>query len=305
MRASASARRLEGRSARDGQSRNGARLGGRRRRLTTVDAPRRRGLAIAVVSGKGGVGKTNIAVNLAACLAATGRKVALVDLDVGLANADLLLGVQPTYNLAHVLSGTRRIEEVVVEAPGAVLFVAGASGDSAMANMSAFDRGRLMHQVQSLAARCDVTFYDCAAGISLSVLGFASIADIVIVVTSCEPTAITDAFATIKVLVRRRFHGAIMLVVNMAEGRAEARRIYRRVAHVAERFLSFSLADGGYVLQDSHVELAVRGRRPFILSYPRCPSSMCIRSLATRLVRPATAKTDADGFLSRFAALFA
>ncbi|MCH7525885.1 MAG: MinD/ParA family protein [Planctomycetes bacterium] len=273
--------------------------------MSTIDAPRRRGLAIAVASGKGGVGKTNIAVNLAACLAASGRKVALVDLDVGLANADLLLGVQPTYNLAHVLSGTRRIEEVVIEAPGGVLFVAGVSGDSAMANMSAFDRGRWMHQVQWLAARCDVTLYDCAAGISSSVLGFASIADIITVVTSCEPTAITDAFATIKVLVRKKFHGAIMLVVNMAEGRAEAKRVYRRVAHVAERFLSFSLADGGYVLQDNHVELAVRGRRPFILSYPRCPSSMCIRSLATRLVRPVTAKTGADGLLSRFAALFA
>lgn len=264
----------------------------------------RRGISVAVVSGKGGVGKTNIAVNLATHLSACGRSVTLIDLDVGMANADLLLDVRPPYNLGHVLSGARRLDEVAFQTGSRVQFIAGVSGISSPADMGPFDRGRLTHQIRSLSDRTDVSILDCAAGISTSVIAFATMADVVLVVTTPEPTAVTDAYAIVKVLAGRKTHGKIMLVVNMADGRTQAQGVYRRIAKVTEKFLHFSLADGGYVLQDNHVELAVRGRRPFALSYPRCPASVCIRALAAKLVRFSPARMT-DGVLSRFAALFA
>ena len=270
-------------------------------------APREGGLgiSIAVTSGKGGVGKTNIAVNLAVCLGAARRRVTLVDLDVGLADADLLLNVQPPYNLSHVLSGERSVDEIAVDAPGEIRFVAGGSGIRALAEMDAGARIRLAGRVRPLSAGSEFVIYDCGAGVSANVRTFAEMADIVLVVTTSEPTALADAYAMIKMLTRDGYGGVVQLVVNMARARAEAQAVYRRVAGVAKRFLDFALADGGYVLQDTHVESAVRGRRPFVLSSPRCPSSMCMTALAVRLMRICAPAPQPDGLLSRFVGLFA
>ena len=272
------------------------------RRMAVSSSARAR--TIAVTSGKGGVGKTNIAVNLAVHWAGLGRDVTRVDLDVGLANADVLLNVHPRYNLSHVQSGQRSIAEITVETHGGLLFVAGGSGLDGLANMNELGRRHLAEQVDSISSQTDVVIYDCGAGISLNVLAFALMADAVLVVSTPDPTSITDAYAMIKVLVKRKYHGSLRLLVNMASDRREAERVYRRIAEVAEKFLHFTLADGGYVLQDTRVELAVRRRSPFVLSDPRCPSSLCIAALAASLAPVSRLSATPPGLLSRFVELF-
>lgn len=261
--------------------------------------------SIAVTSGKGGVGKTNIAVNLAVYWASLGRDITLVDLDVGLANADVLLDVQPRFNLSHVQAGQRSIAEITVETCGGLRFVAGGSGLNGLADMSDSSRRQLAEQVGSINGRADLVIYDCGAGIARNVLEFALMADAVLVVSTPDPTSITDAYAMVKVLVRKKYHGSLRLLVNMASNRHEAQGVYRRVSEVTERFLHFALADGGYVLQDTQVELAVRRRRPFVLSDPRCPSSLCIAALAANLAPVSRSSATPPGLLSRFVELFA
>ncbi len=276
------------------------------RRLTRR-SERRAGYRIAITSGKGGVGKTNVAVNLAVCLGRSGRRVTLVDLDMGLANADVLLGVQPRFNLSHVLTGKRELNDIAVPAAGGIRFIAGGSANRNLANMGSPERDLLVRQLNSLSETSEIIIYDCGAGISENVLKFASTADVAMVVSTPEPTSVTDAYAMIKVLVSGEFHGRVELLVNMARSRAEARAVYRRVAAVAERFLHFPLADAGFVLQDGDVELAVRGRSPVVVRYPRCPSSLCVTALAARMVRTGLSlhRPRNGNLLARFVGLFA
>jgi flagellar biosynthesis protein FlhG len=248
---------------------------------------------IAVVSGKGGVGKTLVSVNLSIALAARGHRVILFDMDVGLANADIMLGVEPAASWPDVLSGHRRLEDVIVDGPGGVSFVPGSSGVARTANLSEFERHQLAAVMERIAQRYDVVLLDCGAGISHDVVSFAASADTVLVMATPEPTAITDAYAMIKTLARDHERGtdvqdplaSIGVVVNMAESRREGRDTFERLATVAARFLHLPLGDYGYILRDDHASAAVRERCPVILRYPRCPASTCVMASAARLSR--------------------
>lgn len=268
----------------------------RRRRSTAV--------TIAVVSGKGGVGKSNIAVNLSICLALRGQRVALVDVDMGLANADLLLNVTPTYTLADVLSGARSVAEVVIEAPGGVQFVGGASGLHELADLSEFERQRLARQLMDLETNTDIIVLDCGAGIGGTVLGFAMCADRVVVVTTPQPTALTDAYAMVKALDREKCEADVSIFVNMASSRAVAHRAYQRIAGVAKRFLNYSVAESGYMLQDRAVELAVQHRCPFVIRSPGSNATACISAMANEISRAVPGVQRFGGFFSRVAGLF-
>jgi flagellar biosynthesis protein FlhG len=260
---------------------------------------------IAIASGKGGVGKSNVALNLAVLLSAAGSRVALVDADLGLANLDVLLQVSVRANLSHVIAGTKRLDEVIVDLPSGVQFVPGASGLAPLVNLSEFQHAQLMDDLTALEADNDIIIVDCGAGIGPNVLRFATTADNVLVVTSPEPTAITDAYAVIKLLSRLAYTGQISLLVNFAIDRHEARSTYQRVAGVVRQFLDVKVLDGGYVLTDPKVPLAVHRREPFVLGYPRAPASRCLAALATKLCAGGALVGGKGGFFRRVANWFA
>jgi flagellar biosynthesis protein FlhG len=260
---------------------------------------------IAVTSGKGGVGKSNVALNLAILLAGAGNRVALVDADMGLANLDLLAGVSARTNISHVVAGRRRLADVVVDLPCGVQFVPGASGLAKLADLSEFQRAALLKELSTLEADNDVIVVDTGAGIGPDVLYFSAAADSVLVVTSPEPTAVTDGYAVVKILAQQNYNGQISLLVNMAGGRQEARDTHQRVAAVARRFLGVRLFDAGYVVSDARVRDAVRKREPFVLAYPRCPASRCMAALATKLSAGGALVERREGFFKRVATWFA
>lgn len=237
---------------------------------------------IAVTSGKGGVGKTNLAANLAVAAAAFGRRVALVDLDLGLANTDVVLGATPRATIAHVLSGRMGILEALTPAHG-VMLLAGASGIESYANMPATERGRLRDAFSRLSERADLVILDTGAGVSRSVIEFAAAADEVVIVTTPEPTALVDAYAAVKMLTREPDAGRMRLVVNQAADRGEADRISAGLVGVARRFLETEVDRLGYVLRDAAVGRSVMARTPFVVAEPGSAAAECVRNLAARL----------------------
>ena len=260
---------------------------------------------IAVASGKGGVGKSNIALNLSILLSAGGNRVALVDADIGLANLDVLLDVDVRANLSHVIAGSRELADVVIDLPSGVQFVPGASGLSELANLSEFQRTRLIDQLTALEAENDIIVIDCGAGIGRDVVTFAATAESVLVVTVPEPTAVTDAYALVKVLGQNGYDGSASLLVNRAMDRHEARATYQRISTVAKQFLAMTLLDAGHVLEDPKVRESVRRREPFVLNYPRCPASRCVAALANRLSSGSCLFGKKEGFFRRVANWFA
>lgn len=266
------------------------------RRMMNGASPAR---TIAVSSGKGGVGKSNIALNLAILLSAAGRRVALVDADLGLANLDVLVDVSARTNLAHVIAGSKRLAEVVIDLPCGVQLVPGASGLAKLAHLSEFQRAQMMQELGMLEAENDIIIVDTGAGIGPDVLHFAAAADSVIVVTTPEPTAVTDGYAFIKVMAQRDYTGQMSLLVNLATDRQEARLTYQRISNVARQFLDAKVLDAGYVLTDPKVKDAIRVRQPFVLAYPKCPASRCLEALATRLSSGSALADRKNGFFRK------
>ena len=271
-------------------------------------APVHRASVIAITSGKGGVGKTNVAVNLAIQLASAGKSVVLLDADLGLANADVLCNIDLPANLSHVISRRKDLNEVLVKAPGGFSLIGGASGLARMADLTDGDRQRIVAAMGELEASNDVILIDTGAGISPNVLAFTRAADHVLVVTTPEPTAITDAYAVVKVISRDNAERRVSLLVNQAHNPAEARVVHERIAKVARQFLSVRLYDAGFIPADEQVSLAVRKRLPFVLSAPRSPASLAVAQLAMRLeqgVASASASSGQNGgFFNRMSRWF-
>jgi flagellar biosynthesis protein FlhG len=265
-------------------------MASQRQTETPVRKRTSRARVIAITSGKGGVGKSNVSVNLAVKFASCGKEVVLLDADLGLANADVLCNVDLPCNLAHVIARRKTLTEVMVRAPGGFGLIGGASGLARMADLTDYDRQRVVDSLAELEDQTDLIIIDTGAGISPNVLSFTRAADHVIVVTTPEPTAITDAYAMIKVLSRNRAEAGglvkerpISLLVNQARTPEEAKVVYERIASVARQFLSVQVLYAGHVSTDPQVPASVRKRMPFMLNAPDSPASICIGAVASRL----------------------
>jgi flagellar biosynthesis protein FlhG len=264
-----------------------------------------RASVIAITSGKGGVGKTNIAVNLAIKLASAGKKVVLLDADLGLANADVICNIDLPANLSHVIARRKELSDVLVKAPGGFSLIGGASGLARMADLSDADRQRLVDAMGELEKSADVILIDTGAGISPNVLAFTRAADEVLVITTPEPTAITDAYAVVKVISRDNAERRVSLLVNQVRNAGEARIVHDRIAKVARQFLSMRIYDAGFIPADEQVSAAVRKRSPFVISAPRCPASHAVAQLAMRLEQGvAGASIQGGGFVNRMSRWF-
>ncbi len=254
---------------------------------------------LAVTSGKGGVGKTNITANLAICLAAAGRRVIIADADISLANLDLVLGINTRYNLSHVLSGVKKLDEILQPGPKGIEVLCGASGLQEMAELTEFQRQHLLRDLGYLQNNADVIMIDTAAGISKSVTGFCMASDQVLVVTTPEATAMADSYAMIKVLTGNGYRGRISLIVNMASSLAEGKKIYRQISGVAASFLNTHIYNAGVLLRDNHINSAVRNRQPVVLAYPKSKITASLAALAAKLDRCAEAPPNDEGFLQK------
>jgi flagellar biosynthesis protein FlhG len=274
-------------------------------RLRELMQRKRDAHTIAVLSGKGGVGKSNVALNLSILLSAAGSRVALVDADLGLANLDVLVDVDVRANLSHVVAGARNLADIVITLPSGVQLVPGASGLAKLAHLSEFQRAQLLRELSALESENEIIVIDCGAGIGPDVLHLAASADTVVIVTTPEPTAITDAYAVVKVLSQRNYPGRLSLLVNFAEGRDQARATYQRVSSVARQFLGAKVLDAGWVLHDPRVREAVQKREPFVLAFPRCGASRCLAALATKLAPGGSLLDQKEGFFRRVANWFA
>ena len=254
---------------------------------------------LAVTSGKGGVGKTNIAANLAICLAAAHQRVLLLDADMSLGNLDLVMDIRSKYNISHLISGRKSMEEIIQAGPKGLRVVCGASGLDRLADISEGEQYRLLEHLCRLQHETDTILIDTAAGISKSVIGFCLAADRVLVVTTPEATAMADSYGMIKVLARKGYSGPINLVVNMARSMAEGKQTYQRMADVAQRFLGTPVYYAGTLLRDERLCEAVRQRTPVVLAYPKSEISASLATLATRVAGIRHGDTVDGGFFRR------
>ena len=238
---------------------------------------------IAITSGKGGVGKTNISANLAYVLSRMKKKTLIFDADMGLANIDIILGLFPKYNMHHVLLGEKSLEEVIVPGPGGIKILPAASGIQEMAELSKGQKIALMDELNNLNEGFDFMFIDTAAGITSNVLYFNMAAKEIIVVVSPEPTSLTDAYALIKILYNGHDEKRIMLIVNMVKNSYEGREVYRKLSKATERFLDLSIEYLGYIVHDEKVTEAVIQQKMFTEIYPYAQASKCLSSIAKKL----------------------
>lgn len=238
---------------------------------------------LAVTSGKGGVGKTNTSINLSIALAAKGKVVSIIDADLGLANVEVLLGLNSLYNLQHVISGERSMTDVLVQGPGGINVVPGSSGIARLADMGPKARQNVLNGLEELQESSDFIIIDTMAGIGQNAVAFAAAADEVLLVTTPEPSSIVDAYAMIKTVYQIRDDAVFRLIVNMALNEAQARAVATKMSQVAQQFLGRKISYVGYIPRDPHVSQSVMQSTPFSLRYPSCSAAKSIKELAARV----------------------
>jgi flagellar biosynthesis protein FlhG len=257
---------------------------------------------LAVTGGKGGVGKTNVSVNLGVALAELQHRVMLFDADLGLANIDVVLGLHPQYDLSHVLRGERDLEEIIVTGPEGIQIVPAASGIREMAGLSPAEHAGIVHAFSDLGGSLDTLIIDTAAGISDSVVSFSRAAQEVIVVVCDEPASITDAYALIKLLNRDFGIGRFRVLANMVGSAQEARGLYNKLSRVTDHYLDVMLNFIGGIPFDDSLKKAVKGQKAVVQAFPRSRVAQAFRSLARKvdeLPPPAGASGHLQFFVER------
>jgi len=257
---------------------------------------------IAVTGGKGGVGKTNVSVNLALALADLGRRVVLLDADLGLANVDVLLGLTSKRTLADVIAGECDLRDVLIQGPGGIRIVPAASGTQSMVQLSTLQHAGLIQAFSELGDELDVLIIDTAAGIGDAVVSFVRAAQEVLLVVTDEPTSITDAYALIKLLNRDYGISRFRVLANMAHAPQEGRNLFAKLTKVTERFLDVALQYVGAIPYDESVRKAVQKQRAAYDAYPRAKSSLAFKAIAQKVDTwplPATPRGHLEFFVER------
>ncbi len=256
---------------------------------------------IAITSGKGGVGKTNLSVNLAIALKEAGHRVLLIDADLGMANVDVVLGSLSRTHLLNLLEEGVELEDVLVHGPYGVDYISGGSGIEKAAVFSFEERQRLMHKLTNCGHMADIIIVDTGAGLGKNVMDFILAADEVLLVTTPEPTALTDAYAVMKAYSMYASTPSLKLVVNRVYNEAESREVVAKLQQTSERFLHLPLECMGYIFEDQDVMKAVRNQKPFMISNPSGTASRCIKGLASSLLYGSrmTVKKGWRGFLQQ------
>jgi MinD-like ATPase involved in chromosome partitioning or flagellar assembly len=238
---------------------------------------------IAITSGKGGVGKTNIATNLAIALASLGERVCVFDADLGLANINILLGLSPEFDLQHVVFGNKEISDIMIDAPGGITIIPASSGVERLTDLNEQQREKLISSFGLLDKITDFLLVDTSGGISSNVLSFVIAAHETIVVLSPEPTSLTDGYALIKVLISRGYKNPIRIVINMVTSPRIAQALFQRFDSVVKGKLSVKLNYLGYILQDKELTKAVSHQKPIYLFNPKSNASRCFFTLAENI----------------------
>ena len=239
---------------------------------------------IAVSSGKGGVGKTNMSINIAIAYAQLGKKVLVMDADLGLANVNVAMGIIPKYNLYHLIRQKKKMKDIIIDTDFGIQIVAGASGFSKIANLSDSERDHFIEEISNMEA-VDIIIIDTSAGVSSNVLDFIAAADDAVIVTTPEPTAITDAYGIIKIIATEvdNMNLGIKLIVNRVKSVTEGKKVSERVINIASQFLNLKVDYLGYVYDDPQVSQAILKQKPFMIVDPDSKASVCIKHIVSRL----------------------
>lgn len=243
-----------------------------------------RARVVAISSGKGGVGKSTLALNLALVLSAQGKRVLLLDVDMGMANLDIMLGMVPKYNLFHMIQGKKTLDEVIIQGPQGLAIIPGGSGIQELANLPAADLKRLLVELGKLDTDYDYMILDTGAGISQNVTTFLVAADDAIIITTPEPTALTDAYGLLKSLHRYSFNGKIYLVVNRVNDDSEGILVAEKLIMVTQKYLGLDVINLGHILNETSVAEGIRRQQPFVQIYPRSRAVKNIERIAERLI---------------------
>jgi len=237
---------------------------------------------VAITGGKGGVGKTNVTLNMATALAQLGKRVLVLDADLGLANVDVLLGLRVTKNLSHVLSGECTLDEVIVKGPEGIMIIPATSGTQSMVELTDVEHAGLIQAFSSLQTPIDMLLIDTAAGISNMVVSFAQAAQDVVMVVCDEPTSITDAYALIKILSKQNGVYRFKIVANMVRSLREGQDLFTKLTRVTDRFLDASLELVACIPFDANVRQSVKKQKLVVDAFPKTPASLAFKALANR-----------------------
>ena len=269
-----------------------------------VDGSSQKGIrVISVTSGKGGVGKSNVVSNLAIALSMQGKKVLVIDADLGLGNLDVLLGLSPVYNLNHVLNGEKNLADILIDGPAGIKIIPAGSGVQELTSLGQHEKLKLLDELDMLEEQFDIMIVDTEAGISENVTYFTVAAQEIVVVVTPEPTSITDVYALVKLLATRYSEHHFKVLVNMAKDSEDALEVFRKLANVAGRFLDISLDYLGCVVKDEKVVEAVKRQRAVSELFPDSEAAGCFTTLAKRVIentRQTRLKGNIQFFFRRF-----
>jgi len=255
-----------------------------RNRAASGPSPLKKTRIITVASGKGGVGKTNLSVNLAIAYAKLGKRVIVMDADLGLANVNIMLNIIPKHNLYHVIRRQKTMREILLDTDYGIQILAGASGFSKIANLTDEERHNFINELYTLSS-ADIIIIDTSAGVSNNVLSFVAAADDAIIITTPEPTAITDAYGIIKIIATEveNINFSLKLVVNRVKSVADGRKVAERIINISGQFLNIKVEYLGCIYEDPTVSNSVLRQKPFIIADPKSKAAVSVQHLVSKI----------------------